>query len=357
MTLRPELLPAPHRYYTHLIAASAGAGIAGSLIAAIALASAPEPIQSIAIESPILEPQVVTVSSRGAALEDGPVRDANAVHFVFELGSTTYVALESFGVGASALPKHGTQTLSEGDGEVVSARVAAADVPAYLQMNRLRFDNGCLATVTDYALITRLTGETAYSSAEGEAWTIATIMDQGETVLAARVTGCTEGLLARDAVSAPIVVLAKHKAKAELANTARSALLASEAAHNTQREWKNNNGEGHWRDHVALEPMILRHPTTGVTWIAIHANWSEGGCGGPSVNMLGLFRVTKAGTLETVETRFLEDVFSISAFVDIDEDGTPEIVGRDWLGMDEVLSRANGEMIQMLNVPFYGCPC
>jgi hypothetical protein len=68
--------------------------------------------------------------------------------------------------------------------------------------------------------------------------------------------------------------------------------------------------------------------------------------------------VAKDGSLVTVEARVLETLHSITDVIDIDRDGTPELVGSDWLGMDRILTRADGDtVVQHLDMPFYGCPC
>ena len=46
-----------------------------------------------------------------------------------------------------------------------------------------------------------------------------------------------------------------------------------------------------------------------------------------------------------------------SALIDVDGDGELEILGKPWLGYDTLLTRANGEVLDGLNVPFMGLPC
>jgi len=54
-----------------------------------------------------------------------------------------------------------------------------------------------------------------------------------------------------------------------------------------------------WYDHADFVTRVVRHPTTGVTWVVAHA---QGGreCGGLDVNIVGLFKLRPDGTLVTV---------------------------------------------------------
>ena len=48
---------------------------------------------------------------------------------------------------------------------------------------------------------------------------------------------------------------------------------------------------------------------------------------------------------------------SIDQLIDIDGDGTFEVLGRPWPGGATYLVDASGEAIAQLDLPFYGCSC
>ncbi|MBA2538561.1 MAG: hypothetical protein H0V17_02910, partial [Deltaproteobacteria bacterium] len=113
---------------------------------------------------------------------------------------------------------------------------------------------------------------------------------------------------------------------------------------------------GDWSDHTDFTTHILRHPKTGVTWVAIHAH-TDHGCGGPDINVWGLFRVARDGSLVTVEDRKLDTLYAIDRIIDVDNDGKLELIGKTWLGTETVLTRANGDEVSRLAMKFHGCPC
>ncbi len=117
-------------------------------------------------------------------------------------------------------------------------------------------------------------------------------------------------------------------------------------------------GTGTWWDaeNAQLTTKIVKHPTTGVTWVSIHGHMDHG-CGDPSANVWGLFRVEADGSLASVQLRKLDDLESIDQLIDIDGDGELELIGKPWLGLDTVVMRASGEELARLTLPLFGCPC
>jgi hypothetical protein len=359
--LRPELIPPAHRHFTYLLGAATGFGIA-AVIAAISLTTAPrtpsEPLAPPALEAP-------TPRSQAQLVQSEPAVDSTELMLVFRAGGESYAKLADLGVAGEPaldrLPRHAPAQLIDDDtGTTAVAAVALADVSEpYRELagQRLRVDRGCIADVVGFAVVSRLIGDPLYAGEADEAdeaWTVDTVMTAGDKVLAARLSGC-EGSYARRAALAPIVTL-EPRSSAALAEAARSALLATDAARETQQRWAEAEGEGAWIDHVELDTRVLRHPLTRVTWVSVHGNYTEG-CGGPEVNVWGLFRVTSKGALETVEARVLDNIHAIDELVDLEGDGQPEVLGRDWLGTERILMRSSGTELDRLRQRFYGCPC
>lgn len=357
--LRPEVIAPTYRHYTSLVAASA-AGIVAAL-GVIALESGPaRNLPHLAIAAPplVIEDGVAVPVAAAAASPEVP---ATELLFVFHVGGETYVRLgdvEAGPDGTQALPRHRPPQLVDDDtGTAAVARVAPADLPAeYLgyRGKPLRVDASCVANVTGFAIVSRLVGDPAYAGEPGEQWTARGLMRAGATMLAARIDGCADGVYARDAAAPEIVALAEVE-DAELEDAARAQLIASEHGRTTQERWREAGGEGTWHEHVELPATVYRHPITEAVWVVVHASHFEG-CGGPTANLTGVFREAADGSLE--EIRIGEDGPSpITNVVDVDGDGTPELIGLDWLGLEPILATARGEELDRLPRPFFGCPC
>jgi hypothetical protein len=277
--------------------------------------------------------------------------------FVFRAGDATYVRLADLELG---LPKHGPAKLFEdAHGTAAVAGVQPADVPRpyrELRGTRMRVDAACTAKVVGFAVVARLAGDPAYAGIEDPAWTARSVMARGARVLAAQLDGCT-GSYARG-VTQPNVVRPIRIADDELANAARSVVLASSVAADAQREWNRVGLPGDWFDHVDLVTTVIRHPTTEVTWVTVHGVYTEADCSGPDINVWGLLRVRRDRTLEVVDVRNLGILYTIEHVIDHDGDGDFELLGRTWIGVDTVLVDAAGEHeLDRLASAFFGCAC
>ena len=352
-SLRPEVLPPPRSYLARVIVLSLGCG-AASLVSLLtwagprqmALAAAPEVTTASTHASvPIARPRARPASSE--------------LLFVFRAGGATYVRLAD--LAPDKLPKHGRMHLVDDDtGTSAIGTVRHADLPpayrSYLR-KQLRVDADCRAHVVGFAVVARLVGDSDHAGIEDAAWTATSVTRHGARVLAARIVGCANGTYARDA-SLPEIVRLEKRADEELASSARVALLASAPAAEAQREWKSAALDGSWSETVDLDASVLQHPATGVTWVTVHAIYPEIECGGPDINLWGLFRVNSDRTLEPVDVRKLDTLYSIDHVLDVEGDGDLELVGHPWLGLETVLVDANGEHeVDRLRLPFYGCPC
>lgn len=351
-------------YLTYLLAASATCGIAAAY--AYATTGAPEADVAIpmipqpsTLETEVEVPVVATVRQTPA-----PREMSRQLLFVFQAENDTYVKL------SSETPAHGKRRLVDDDhGTITIAEVAPASLPREWRDWRGKevvLDRGCTARVTGFAVVTRLVGDPGYAGLDDTKWKESTAARAGATSLAARISAPADcwkdALYARDAALAPILALDRIE-DADLAEAAHAALLAGDAAKRAQASVDELGGgdEGEpamsWVDHATFDTRVLRHPTTGVTWVMIHAIPSELGCGGPQFNVFGLYKVGPQGDLITVEDRSLESVFSIDRIIDLDHDGALELVGHDWLGMQPILATAAGDELDRLELPFYGCPC
>jgi hypothetical protein len=206
-------------------------------------------------------------------------------------------------------------------------------------------DNDCIATVTGLETVYRL-------ASDAEEYDKTT----GAEVLAAKLDRC-DGTYARSADLPMVVVPETRPDDAELVKKAKRALLQSDAAADVERVWREEYPSlDDWKTQAMYDIRTLHHPLTGQTWISIHA-WNEAGCGEASINIWGLFRVEQDGSITIKQMRDLGDMRKIDQIIDIDGDGTLELIGTPWLGLDVILTRATGDELERLPLPYDGCPC
>lgn len=360
--LRPEILAPTHPYLARGLAVAVGAGLVGGALAWLAIPTqlAPVPPPPLAMTETIPVPMAIPMILPAVRSTPAPERSSQ-VAFVFAAGGAAYLKLaELDGDDPEATPRHGKVAVHDDDyAHAAIAVVKDADVPRAHRGwagKQVVVDGTCRANVVGFAVVARLLGDPGYAGEEVAAWDARSIMAHGTPVLAARLDGCADGVLARDAARPPIVV-PEVIADAPLAAAARRAVLASADAHQAQRAWKEAELEGRWStsDGTTWSVQVLRHPSTGDTFVSAHAGYA-GGCGGPEISIWHLFRADRDGRLTRVPSS-LGDLTSIERLVDLEGDGTFEVLGTPWLGTDRRVIRSTGETIERLELQFYGCPC
>jgi hypothetical protein len=357
-SLHSEVLVPTHSHLKRTLLAALGCGALGAAMSVV-MVPAPPSVRVLTLQ-PEAENAAVPVTLPAAVeIVSEPVR-SSALALVFSAGGATYMQLAALDGEDAALPAHGKVRLVNDDYLYAAiASVKPGDMPeAYRAWagKRVTVDNTCETTVTGFAIVSRLTGDTGYAGVDADTWTASNVLDEGSRVLAAKLGGCT-GTYARDA-ALPAVIVPDQVQNAELAAAARAALIASRPARDAQLEWLEVEQTGEWHEHelAKLDTRVVRHPTTGVTWVSVHGSM-EHGCGDPEINVWGLFRVQQDGTLAAVQLRKLGDLWSIDHLIDIDNDGELELVGKPWLGLDTVVVRGSGEELERLSLAFFGCPC
>jgi hypothetical protein len=358
--LRSEILVPVSPYTRRTLLFAAGCGALG---AAIGLAALPRSSSQAITFVPAAPAQIEVVQAPTppvVAHESVQPLRASELSLVFTAGGATYMKLADISETAEILPKHGKAKLYSDDYiETAVASVSVTDVPrAYRSWldRHVNIDNTCATKVIGFAVVSRLTGDTGYSGVDDGKWTATNVLDQGSVVLAAKLTGC-KGTFAR-AAELPAVIVPQEINDKRLAKQALAALIASTPARETQLDYVEVDQHGNWWDaeYAQFSTKIVRHPTTGVTWVSVHGHMDHG-CGDPEVNVWGLFRVEDDGTLAAVQLRKLGDLWSIDQLIDIDNDGELEVIGKPWLGLDTVVARGSGEELDRLSLSFFGCPC
>jgi hypothetical protein len=327
-----------------------------TLGALAALASAPRDTQVSIVRVPELK-IVETVVERTA---EAPPPNSREVHLLVKVGGASYMKLAEIAEDAEPMPKHGALALQDDDGiQNAVATVAPADLPTAYRAwlgREVTIDATCKAKVTGFAVIARLTGSPGYAGEDVDHWTAKTVFAEGSKIIAAQLDGCS-GMLVRDAAISPIVypTLLEDDASMELAQQAKAALLATQAAREIQTAWQAER-TGAWSKGANETFHVVRHPTTGVTWISVNVS-ADFGCGDPNANLWGLYRVAPDGSLVESRVRALENGTTVEALVDLDADGELELIGRTWLDFERTVTSASGEPLQELALPFFGCAC
>lgn len=372
MLLRPEIAAPTHiARLSALGLAFAAAGLFAIVRPALETPAAHEaPLVAMATVPDVLEVRAPQVSQTEAP----PVSSAGArsVALVFTAQEATWMKLEDLAAPGTTgdlvrapFPRHGKVVHTTEDYmEIATAPIELADVPAVYRDrlgDKIIVDGTCATYITGFAIVARLTGSTSYAGEDADtSWTGTSVMRYGAPMLAAKLGDCT-GTLARDASLPPAAIAQVMKDDdAELVTRAKRLLLASKAAHAATKEWTEHfagqDQPGPWttNESTTWKTQMFVHPTTHETWISIHANQLDG-CGSPHINVWGLYRVEKDGTLTTFDTN-LGEIETIEQLVDVDGDGIVEIVGREWLG-GRLVNDIHGTTLERLDEPFYGCPC
>jgi len=353
--LRPGLLVPTHTYLTHLIAYGLGCGLIGaSLMFAAKPPTVVEGPPTIELTETVSVPMTMPAMVASDAMPAPP-----QVWVVVTAGGATYMKLAEL---ETKLPRHGKPTLSEH--EYVTSSIApiedvdVAPVHRAWKGTEVIVDGTCHATVVGFAVVARLTGETSYAGEEGgEAWTANSVLRLGAPMLAARLDGCT-GELAR-AASLPALIVPEVITDDKLVAAAKKQLFASADAKAARAAWAAWETEIHSTEHKELDlgelsTKVVRHPKTGATFVSIHGT-TGGSCGYADISLWGLYRVD-GETLTRIPTK-LGELLVIDGFVDLEGDGQLEVVGRPWLGTERMISRTNGDVVETLEQPYYGCPC
>jgi hypothetical protein len=349
MRLQPQIIR-PKNTYIVRAGMAGGAVIAAMSIGAIAMA------RSLPQEEP---PHAALPPPGVAAAAAPPVKmaavDGEDFVFVFSVGGAQWMRIADVD-GEQALPAHGAPRLIESEDRAAAIAALGERAPDGVrawQGRTVLVDGECAATAGELAIVAQLTGDPAYAGEGGERWTADSVFASGHKVYAARLDRCT-GTWARLAERPPAFLPLPVDAPAALA-AARRDLLASQPARDLQKDWRDAGMTGSWRNEATIEAQAVRHPQTGATWIFVHARL-DGSCGDPAASFGALYRID-GGDVARITLATDLPLVSLDQLIDVDRDGRFELLGSSGLGMDRALMRADGTILDMLDVPFYGCPC
>lgn len=304
---------------------------------------------------------IAGISARAAAAEPTaePAWHAD-VHLVFTVGAERWVALDDG--SASDLTAYSRPVLFATDGvdgvAIAAVEPARLPEPARAWRDRVVVVGGaCREQLAAFAYIGRATGDLAYNNDDHghhPPWTPAWIAERGRVVLAARLSRCS-GAFAQPAAAATAVAFERvtGNAASAAAAKARAALLASSFAAKAADDWREAEVTTPWTQDVRVDVIVARDPRNHATWVSarVHTRFRSGQ---PFASFWGLFRLQADGSLEQVA--LLEPrLEQINSLVDLDGDGTPELIGSA-LVKGEIALDAHGDVISELAVPWVvGC--
>jgi hypothetical protein len=310
---------------------------AGALVFVGSRRSDPPSRVAIALTPP---PESIDVA---VALDNPP---PPVVDLTFTAGGETWLALSE--LPTQGVTSRGLVRMVE-DGGTFATIAAVVPDPAW-NGREVVVDGGCREALHEFALIHRVTGDPSYATDQPvERWTSPLVRERGEPVIAAKLSHCKGAF----ASTSPVERMATYDAPV-LIERAWAALRQTEFAKNAEEQWKDAGATTTWIHDVVVDTMIARDHR-GTTWVSSHVHTQGIGCGAPSANFWGLFRVRADQSLELVTVREL-DVGSLDALLDVGGDA-PVLLGTAMLPAEPIVLGSDGQQDTSVAEPFFGCPC
>lgn len=323
----------------------------------------PAPVHVVNVIQPTAPAIAPVVEAEPEPVVEEPILPGQEFRFVVSTEKASYMILEP----ASADIDRGPARLEKADDYidvVVSSLEAGAIEPDLAAWQGREVvvaaepGTSCTTTVTGFALVGVLRGDLDYMASPDE---LAKkdipefYLDQTTPHVAAILGDCT-GRYARLA-SLPAAIEPVEITDDGFGAAARSALFRSEQARAAQDSYDEIHADGvfHEDQWGEISTRVVRNPETGATFAIVHVV-IDYGCGGANINLLGVYRKAAGGEPVAVSVRDLDEVTGIDRLIDVDGDGSFELIGDTWLD-GPVLLDSSGETQLALPVPFFGCPC
>ncbi|HEY0255135.1 MAG TPA: hypothetical protein VGC41_26590 [Kofleriaceae bacterium] len=352
------------RTYIGLSLAGLGCGFVGAMggakIASVAM-PVREPVTMVAPQIEVTDD--VAISSSTSMRAEAAPAPSNEVAFVIQAEDTNYMILP---IDAATLPHVKSRMVNEEYASTTIAPLHAKDltreVRAWQGVDVL-VDNTCRATLHDFAVIHTLTGDPAYAAdetANDAKWTRASIEKNGAAFVVAKLETCS-GTYAR-AASAPAAVKFENlgtdqQSAEELAaiQDLESSSVAAEARTGFAEQVTEGNmgGSTNFDEVTHFTAQTARDNRTDTSWIVVRGA-ADFMCGGPDVNIWGLYRIDHGKPTRIVAAK--SKLAGIDSLVDLDGDGLPEILGSELLSTTSFYDRDQNDLVSY-QIPFFGCPC
>lgn len=364
---------------------SLGVGLAGAALAIAATPSSHAERVTIELAPPALHDEPRAASITDTARDDAaPIALAAAAptYATIRIGGETYVKLAPVApepdgdsvedeegeaeAPAMAMPRHGKlrgfELATYGGDAVASVDARDAGTFAGWQGKQLVVGTNCRAQVTGFAVAASFVGDPfAVGSWDGEgtppAFTAKDVFKYGDRMLVAKLSTSCAGRFAREVTAPRAAALTELTATASQIAAARAALVASDVGRQLNDAWAEAGTKLAWDadPEMKFTTKLYRHATTGKVFASVHA--ANGfACGGNEANIWGLYQV-EGDVLVPVVERGLEGITEILELVDVDGDGTPDMIGKGYLGLGTQIQLADGTVTDGIDVDYVGCPC
>lgn len=367
--------PFPLRRYLGLSLLGLGCGFVGAVSGARIASTFTHPGVAISIPEISLAPPIETIevattmSERTAALPE--VSDKPG--FVIEVEGASWFVLD---IDPATISSHAKSHLESDEYPTTTlAPLRDRDLTKELRAWRgqgVVVDSECVDVVDDFALVHVLSGDPVYAAEDNVAsakWTRRMIDDDGTAYVVAKLKHCT-GTFARSELAPRIIAykdVSDSKVDLDVAH-ATSDLMKSDVAKQVKQEFTNamanDTGNQIADEHdttsafdevTQISTKVQTDPQTHTTWIAVHAH-ADLMCGGPQINFWGLYRVD-GDHVVVVKQAKLEGIAQIAGLLDVDGDGSPEILGGGWISPTNAIYDLDEKTLVSYDVPFFGCPC
>jgi hypothetical protein len=292
-----------------------------------------------------------------------PIEDPAEFAMVFSVDGDTYMRLAN---GEEATSHGRERMVDNGTSIAVIAPVSMSALSAEMRRwagRTVMVDGTCRARVVGFAEVSRVAGDPPgtgdyYYTPEEErpeelpAWTIESVRADN-VVLAAKLDGCS-GTWARGTEFSPVAIAAMDS-NAELEAAALADLTEKTDYDAVQEQWKENGGEGDWRDAVEPKVVMYTHPLTGEHWIFASA-YQYGDCGSPGLSVMAAYRATADGKVHRVADLDYAGQ-TLDSVLDVDGDGQPELLvgGGDNVDLVDLKNKEHDSI--SVTYHSWGCGC
>lgn len=280
--------------------------------------------------------------------DDPPPPPVATVDLTFTADGETWLAISE--LSPDDVTSRGHVRMVEDDGVFATITpVVKLSAPAW-NGREVVVDGGCREALHDFALVRRVTGDPSYASEKPAlGWTARLIAEHADVVVAAKLSHC-KGAFASTGTTTRMTNFDDPLVIERAWNVLRTSEFAAKAA----QEWKSASEPNAWTHDVVVDSIVARD-RRGVTWVSSHVHTNGIGCGAPSANFWGLFRVRADRTVEQVALREI-DAGSLDAMIDVGG-ATPVMLGTAMLPIGPTVMDADGVVEASAQVQFFGCPC
>ena len=285
-------------------------------------------------------------------------RPVETFHFTLAYQSGLYLAMPEQARLTASGPARIEHALANESLHTASRAVQDDALPAELASwkgRRVKLDDGCVGTVSEFRLLVRVEdGFGTLRADAAEAELEEAIFSLGEPFVVAKVDGCKTGEYARPESALPPTA-AEHVSDDVLELKAKSAFAALPSVQESQRSFLKevDGASGQWWDE-RLKVAVYRHPLSKQVLVSVSAD-NGATCAEFGASVWAIFQV-QGSTLQKLR----EDTApaEIAAVLDVDADGHLEFLTHGDFRVERALVVPHSNQRDpTLTYDFHGCGC